>query len=341
MGKGIRHFPAKDVLAEIEFLVKEKGIRHFDVLDDDFLVFKEPVVELLKGLVRLREEYNITWSSNNGLIASSITEELMGLMCDSGCVGFRIGVETGNPEMLKKMRKPASLASLKKVGAILNQFPDAFTGGNYIIGLLGEETFGEMMSTFRFASELDLDWASFAVFQYTSSATKKAENLRETEKKVSDFVPSKGSVKGEIEEIKGVISGPDVFDLPENQVPNPEQLKQIWFTFNLVVNFIRNKNLKTHGRADKFTSLVEAVKIAYPLNPYMSLFAGLGRTLLGDTKNARGHFDSAETILRESKYWRHRFAQFDLHEIINNLPDDADEATRALSNLRNKYETWI
>ena len=37
MGKGVRQSPVQDVLDEITYLVHERGIRHFELLDDDFL----------------------------------------------------------------------------------------------------------------------------------------------------------------------------------------------------------------------------------------------------------------------------------------------------------------
>ena len=51
--------------------------------------------------------------------------------------------------MLKKMRKPGNLTTLRQAGAIMNKFPDVFTGANYIIGLFGTETFGEMIIVFE------------------------------------------------------------------------------------------------------------------------------------------------------------------------------------------------
>jgi len=337
MGQGVRHYHVRSLLDEIEYLVKERGIRHFDVLDDDFLINKKVVTELLKGLVRLREQFGITWSSNNGLIASSITEELMTLMRESGCVGFRIGIETGNSEMLIKMRKPATIKSFKKAASILNRFPEIFTGGNYIIGLLGEETFGEMLETFNFSCELNLDWASFAVFQFTSKAAVHAGNLKTDGRVAADFVPSKESSDREITEEEGIVSGPEVFRLPEDVFPSPAQLKQIWFSFNLAGNYINNKNLKPGGRPEKFTSWVEAVQISYPKNPYMPFFTALGYVLQGEQMRAKKHLEKVKNILLEADYWVNRFNQFGIAPFVNNFPQNAQEVYEILGSLQAKF----
>lgn len=341
MGPGVRSFPVKDIVNEIKFLIKEKSIRHFDILDDDFLINKEAVKELLQELVKLRNDYGITWSSNNGLIASSITEELMVLMRDSGCVGFRIGVESGSPEMLKKMRKPANLELLKKAGAILNQFPEIFSGGNYILGILAEETFGQMLETFKLCSELNLDWASFAIFQFTSSSRMFSEKLTNSGRITTDFMPSKSDLHREVIFDKNVLVGSDVFNLNKDCIPSYEQVKQIWFSFNLVANYINNKNLKQDGRPEKFVSWVEAVRVAYPDNPCMPLFAGLGYALLGKHDLAIKQVKNASEKVKASKYWNVRFVQFDLFNLLNNFPKTPREAMKVLGTMRSKYSQWI
>jgi len=335
MGRGVRQAPVSEVLDEIAYLVEQRGIRHFDVLDDDFLRYEEAVVELLQGIKSLRRKHGITWASSNGLIGASITEELMGLMHQSGCVGFRIGVESGNPEMLKKMRKPGNLMTLRQAGVIMNKFPDVFTGANYIIGSFGTETFGEMMDTFGFACELDLDWSSFSTFQFTSKKKKEmVGDLKTAQHAAKDFVPSKIDSKREISSSEGIFSGPEIFDLSKDLVPSPEQIQHIWFCFNLVINYINNKNLRPEARPEKFTYWVEAVKVAYPDNPYMSLFAGLGRVLMGDMISAYKHLEAAVAILKRYRYWEHRFLQFSLTDFVVDFPEDSSSVYERLASLK-------
>lgn len=342
MGIGLRQYPAKDVLDDIHYLVEERGIRHLEILDDDFLgtpSFKDGVIELLKGMVNLRQQYGITWSAGNGLIAASLTEELLSLMRDSGCVGFRIGIESGNAEMQKKMKKPASLPLLRKTGELLQKFPEIFVAGNYIIGFFGTETFGQMLDTFRFSCEMNLDGANFTVFQFTSKNTVKERGG--DRRAATEFIPSKDSSKGEIIVSEDVISGSDVFDIPKDVVPTHEQIKEIWFTFNLVANYINNKNLKDDGNPKKITSWIEAVKVAYPQNPYMSLFAGVGRVMLGNKEAAYSHLKDTKLILKESKYWEHRFSQFALMHLVNNFPENARQAYEILRLMRRRYAKFV
>jgi hypothetical protein len=341
MGKGLRQYPVQDLLDEIWYLVEKRGIRHFEILDDDFLgtlSFKEGAVELLKEMCRIKKQYDITWSAGNGLIAASLDEELLTLMRDSGCVGFRIGIESGNEEMQKKMRKPASLPLLRRVGRMLQGFPEIFVAGNYIIGFFGTETFGQMLDTFRFSYEMNLDGANFTVFQFTSKSTVK--ETPDDRRIAAEFVPSKDSSKGEIIGSEGVISGPDIFNIPKDAVPSPEQIKQIWFTFNLVANYINNKNLKEGGNPEKLAAWLEAVQLVYPNNPYMPLFAALSYILLGNKEQAQKQFTKTKKNLERAEYWNSRFNQFGLMDITNNFPQDDDEVQKTLNPLRKRYLEW-
>ena len=341
MGMGLRQYPVIDLLDDINYLVKERGIRHFEILDDDFLgttSFKEGIVELLKGMVSLRQQYDITWSAGNGLIAASLTEEMLCLMRDSGCVGFRIGIESGNREMQKKMKKPASLPLLRRAGKMLQKFPEIFVAGNYIIGFFGTETFGQMLDTFKFSCEMNLDGANFAVFQFTSKTT--AKETHGDRRTAAEFIPSKDSSKGEIAASEDVVSGPDIFNIPKDSVPSPEQVKQIWFAFNLIANYINNKNLKEGGRPEKLARYLEAVQLVYPANPYMSLFAGLSHVLIGNQGFAQKHREKTKKNLQGSEYWNTRFNQFGLTKIVNDSPQNAAEVQEVLEPLRKRSSEW-
>ena len=50
----------------------------------------------------IRQDVGITWDASNGVIAASVTDEIMSAARDSGCIGLVIGMESGNPEILKK-----------------------------------------------------------------------------------------------------------------------------------------------------------------------------------------------------------------------------------------------
>ncbi len=338
-GRGIRALPADDVAAEVDYLVKERSIRHFELLDDDFLgkrSDRDNLISFLKRLVYLKRDYDISWSAGNGLIASSLDEELMDLIGQSGCIGFRIGIESGNDEMIRKMRKPASLNSLLESSVLFKKYPEIMIGGNFILGIFGEETFSQMLDTYNFSKKMGLDWAGYTVFQFTHTS-----ETKEKKKKTfgaSDFVPSKDASNREIGEKEGILSGINVFDLPRNQVPSREQVRHIWQTFNLVSNYIDNKNLKPGGDADKYLRWLEAVFKGYPDNVYMPLFISLAQTLTGDENQAKLFLERTRENYDASPLWQQFFEDFGLVSFLEEPVKTPDEVYDRLGEISDKIE---
>ena len=262
MGKGIRSREVKDFLDELEYLNKKRGIKFFELLDDNFTAKKDRALEVLQGIID--RKIDIKWASSNGIIAARLDEELMEKMRDSGCIGFKTGVESGNEEILKKIHKPGSLKSFKKFSALAQKFPEMFIVDNYIIGFPGE-TFSQILDSYKFPIEMNLDWSNFSVYQPNVSY------FGEERKKIGDFTPTKDAIRGKLPSLKGVFLGKDIFEIPGDTVPSREQLNHIWFAFNLVRNFIMNKNIKPDGNHEKYLSWVETLEGRYPTHPYICL----------------------------------------------------------------------
>ena len=62
----------------------------------------------------VKQDVGITWDASNGVIAASVTDEIMSAAEDSGCLGVVIGMESGNPEILRKIRKPGTVKNFIK-----------------------------------------------------------------------------------------------------------------------------------------------------------------------------------------------------------------------------------
>ncbi|TAN56886.1 MAG: B12-binding domain-containing radical SAM protein, partial [Rhodospirillales bacterium] len=348
MGRGVRHRSAESLLDEMDFLIGEKGVRHFEWLDDDLLFYRNEIKEVLRGIID--RKWNITWSANNGLIASSIDEEMMDLICRSGCLGFKIGIETGNPEMLRKVKKPGKHDKFRAFAAMLERYPQPFVGGNFIVGL-PDETFGQMMDSFRFALEIGLDWAGFTVCQIIRGASAFADSgeyfehqMKSEGAGLSNFIPARESSQGQIESRDSVFRNHDVFKLPVGAIPSEAQVKEIWFAFNMIVNYVHNKNLMPGGHPEKLVSWIETAQKAYPTNPYMMLFLALAQVELGESEKAEVSLNLARQYAA-APYWQDRFSAFYLQELLADFPESREKAYDALTKvrrlLRPAYETWM
>lgn len=341
MGRGVRSRSVAAVLQEMEYLVTQRGVRHFEWLDDDLLYDRNAFSEILGHIITAG--WKITWSANNGLIAASLTKDLLTLMRDSGCVGFRIGIESGNAEMLKRSRKPGSLDVFRRAASLVRDVPEIFVCGNYMLGFPGE-TFGQMMDTFRFAVELGLDWAGFTVCQPIRGAGMFEDfgsvfggQMAVEGGEIANYIPARESREGYVNGGGKVVSGPDVFKVPPQSVPSKEQIKETWLTFTLTGNFILNPNLRQGGRPEKFAMWVERAQAAYPDNPYMHLFLGCALLLSGDAERATECGRIAAKALEDS-YWAPRFEAFGLREVLVAYPRTGEEAERALEAMRRRAE---
>ena len=337
MGKGVRYRPFEHIFEEMEFLINERGVRHFELLDDDPTFYRREFQALLQGIIN--KGWDIHWSANNGIIAASVDERTLALMRDSGCIGFKIGIETGNPDMLRTIKKPATHPKFLKFSKMLEYYPEIFVGGNFILGL-PKERFFEMMDSFKFILDVNLDWAAITVCQIIRGASAFSDSgeyfqtqMRKDGHNVTNFIPSRNSAKGYIEHNDPVLRGLDVFRIDPDSVPSADQVREIWFTFNIIGNYIFNKNLKPGGDASKFISWVLNAQKAYPTNPYMNLFMALAYVIKGDDATAAVLRQKAIDHSRDG-YWAERFKMFGLDAIVDNFPQSAEGVYASLAAMQ-------
>lgn len=320
---GVRGRTARGVVDELKFLAYEKGVRLIDWLDDDLVYSKKRSVELFR-LMSEELPSDFEWVAINGITGCAITEEIMYWMVKSGCKAFKVGIESGNEEMLKKIKKPASKDKLRDAGAIYNKYPEVYVSGNYMLGF-PEETFGQIMDTFNFANELSWDWANYSICQPAFGtpvfdAFKELGDDRCNEGHFEGLIPARlASQAGNFgyenqavpqQETNPIVSGREVFNLPYDQVPSVEQMKEIWFTFNIVTNFFNNRNFKPGGNLDKIIRWFEAILDSYPRDASMCAMLAHGHTLAGNTEQSQMYRDKFHSLCAEFDYWKRRVLEF-------------------------------
>ncbi|MEJ1298725.1 MAG: radical SAM protein [Candidatus Sedimenticola sp. (ex Thyasira tokunagai)] len=350
MGKGVRNRSATSVVEEIEYLVEYRNVRHIEWLDDDLLFDKKDFKFVLQSIID--KKLNITWSANNGVIASSLNEELVDLMEKSGCIGFKIGIESGNEEMLKKVLKPSGHKHFLKASSLLMNRENIFAGGNFIVGL-PEEKFYMMMDTFLFALKLNFDWSAFTVCQEIRGASAFSEMGDIFEKQIltngksanQQFIPTRESNKGYLlnDNTDTLKAGLAVFSLDPMCLPDKEQIKEIWLTFNIIINYLNNKNLSVDGNIYKFIRWIETALKGYPTNPYMNIFLAYAYIISGENVKANALYNYAMDNMDD--YWEKRFKQFYLDDLTVDFPDRADAARIKIEKVRDNifpyYCEWV
>lgn len=152
MGRNFRPRSAKHVLKEIEWLVKEYGVKFLIFDDDNFLVDRDRAIEILKGLIPL----GIKWKALT-VAAFFLDDELIELMKRSGCEYICVAIESGSERVLRTIiNKPLKLEKGMEVITKLRK-EGIFTAANFVIGFPGE-TWDEIRQTIRFAEECKADY---------------------------------------------------------------------------------------------------------------------------------------------------------------------------------------
>lgn len=152
-GKKVRMRSSQNVLAEIDLLVKQHGVREIIFLDDHFLHDLNRARDIMNGLIE--RAYDLTWKCCN-LSIWSVKDDILELMKKSGSYQATFSIESGNEYVLKHLiKKPVNLAKSKE---IIHQ---AKTLGfeiitNFIIGTPGE-TWDQIRESLHYAEQLDAD----------------------------------------------------------------------------------------------------------------------------------------------------------------------------------------
>jgi len=108
-GRQVRYNSAKRVVDEIEYLVREMGIKAIDFFDDTF-IFNKSRVEEMSDLIRERKiefEFGITTRVN------TVNKEILKKLKLMGCKTIAYGVESGDPGVLERLDKKITVEQIK------------------------------------------------------------------------------------------------------------------------------------------------------------------------------------------------------------------------------------
>jgi len=109
-GRRVRMKPLDMVIDEIKNIIAEYGVYNFVIDDDSFTASKKNVRAFCERL--LKENINIKWRCNTKV--SMVDREIMLLMKKAGCKKVTYGVESGNPIVLKNLRKSFTIEQVKR-----------------------------------------------------------------------------------------------------------------------------------------------------------------------------------------------------------------------------------
>jgi anaerobic magnesium-protoporphyrin IX monomethyl ester cyclase len=156
--RGFRYNSAEYTYEHMRLLKEKFGIRHINIYDDLFTLNRSRVMELCERLVRnpLKIDFNCA------VRIGHTDDELLKALKDAGCLMLSIGVESGDPNLLKTLKSGVTLDQVKDtVHAI--QKHKLRAKGLFMAGVIGE-TPESFKKTSDFIISLGLDDMNMSKF---------------------------------------------------------------------------------------------------------------------------------------------------------------------------------
>lgn len=159
----IRFFSAEYVVSEIEFLVKNYAVKTISFYDDIFSIDVKRVMKIITLLKDKKILGNVRFTCS--IRANLVDDKIIGLLNELGVHTISMGLESGNNEILKYLKKDnISIEDNVRAIKIIRQHNIPALVGSFIIGS-PNETKKDIMQTLSFIKRSKLD--DFAVYVLT------------------------------------------------------------------------------------------------------------------------------------------------------------------------------
>ena len=154
-GKKVRRRSSANVIAEIENLVRDYGIRGFYICDDLVTGDRDWMMEFARQLAQ--KNLGLRWACQARV--DRVDEDMLRLMKQAGCVQLDFGVESGSDKTLKTMKKKTSTDKARAAFTLMRRMK-LRACATFILGFPGE-TEEDMEETYRLARAINADYTVF------------------------------------------------------------------------------------------------------------------------------------------------------------------------------------
>ncbi len=155
-GHKMRYRSAELLEAEVRLLKEKYGVEGFMITDDMFTV----TLEHVKKVSNIMKKYSMIWTAQARV--HTVTEEMLTIMKESGCVQIDFGVESGSQRILDEIiNKKATVDHARKTFALCKKV-GIRAMANLMLGN-PTETEEEMMQTLELAKEIKPDYVFYSI----------------------------------------------------------------------------------------------------------------------------------------------------------------------------------
>jgi radical SAM superfamily enzyme YgiQ (UPF0313 family) len=156
-GRKVRFRSAENVADELQYIVEKLGITNVMFYDDTFTLNKTRFLKICEEIKK--RKLNLRYYCQ--LRVDTIDDEIADGLAESGCMTAALGIESGDEEILKTLKKGIKKSQAHKAVAALKSAGVPILA-SYIIGSPGD-THESIHKTFEFAKELDTNQTKFMI----------------------------------------------------------------------------------------------------------------------------------------------------------------------------------
>lgn len=150
------HSPGR-VVNEMEHVIEEYNPREIYFDDDTATLPRDRILEIC-ALIRERG-ISAKWSMMGHVM--TVDREMLGEMAAAGCIGIKFGVESADPEILRRSKKYLKLEKVKRVVGWCKEL-GIKSHLTFLLGLPGESV-DSIKKTINFALSVDPDSVQFSI----------------------------------------------------------------------------------------------------------------------------------------------------------------------------------
>jgi anaerobic magnesium-protoporphyrin IX monomethyl ester cyclase len=150
-GYKFRTRSAQNVLDELWFLKKTYGIKEIMFEDDNVTASRKHCTELFQMMID--QKIDLRWDTPNGVGMWTLTDDIIDLMKEAGCVKINFPIESGDQEILKNViKKPLDLKRTKNLFKRCQDIGLDY-GTFLVVGMPGEKI-EDIWTSFKFCAEV-------------------------------------------------------------------------------------------------------------------------------------------------------------------------------------------
>jgi radical SAM superfamily enzyme YgiQ (UPF0313 family) len=156
-GMSVRFRSFENVAREIMECMQKYGVKHISIEDDTFTLNKK----LVREMCAFFKKKKLTWNCNARV--NTVDYDLLKAMAKSGCKKIVFGVESGNPEIMRKNKKGITIPQVIKAVREAKRAKIRFVECDFIIGSHIDETVEDFQDTIRLIYKLMPDFLSVSI----------------------------------------------------------------------------------------------------------------------------------------------------------------------------------